>query len=482
MSEALSFVYHDEPPDEVEKKTIRHVAIYKSVETIGPNSFQFCERLMEVVFPKNGLESICTSAFEKCPALESVSLPCTVTHIGKYAFRQCLALSKVKLPQQDESITSTTLDIDTKAFEGCRSLCAVSFPESTGTVGYQAFANCTSLLAVEIPSTTKHHENKNTRIQFLRNVFQGCHQLVNVSIPMQMPLGTEKCFVMCSSLQKMCYPSCDFPEALIDRYYKLPLHNMCYHAAASTTKLQEFEAFVDGYDADKYNAVDRWGMTAYHILATSPNLQNDTTVEFFLQTLMDRYPLNVILQKDRNDKTMLDYLLLYKSAKSIPVFQMVVRRLLKIGMGDWGRLDWRNDISSLVESYGRNEVLAVEHRLHANATTTAEESDLSSASSTMDWDEMLQQRRASFDEMKRRLAIFGRKEVTSLMELSLWKMKIKSSEMMSRVDCRWSCGSDFVIAQVLGYLWHLRDDDDGGDDNSTESRPALEDGLLYLNL
>mmetsp|Transcript_44305 Transcript_44305/g.106731 ORF Transcript_44305/g.106731 Transcript_44305/m.106731 type:complete len:481 (+) Transcript_44305:78-1520(+) len=471
MTEALPFVYLYEPPKKEKKKTIRNVVIHKSVQTIHPNAFQNCHRLVEVDFAE-GLQIIHTVAFEKCTALESVSLPSTVTKIGKYAFRQCLSLSEVQLPRN-----GSTFDIEIKAFEGCRSLCAISFPSNNtgGTVGYAAFANCTSLLSVEIPT--------NSKMKFARNVFQGCHQLVNVSIPMQMPsttekCGTEKCFVTCASLQK-CYPACDFPEALIDRYFKLPLHSMCYHA--STTKLSDLKEFIkDKYNNKiiKYNAVDRWGMTAYHILATGAILRKD-----LLQTLMDRYPLQVILQKDRNGKTMLDYLLLYKSTKSIPVVQMVIRRLLKVGMGNWGLVDWRNDVLSLVEaSYNNNsgsrEVLEQHHRLYENAAATTEEveeeeeSSVSAGAGGADWEETLEQRSSSFHEITSRLAVFGRKEVTSLMELALWKMKIvnttTTASEMNRMGCRVSCGSEFVIPHVVGYLWH--------DDEPPSN------GLMYLNL
>ncbi|KAL3932137.1 MAG: hypothetical protein SGBAC_010989 [Bacillariaceae sp.] len=445
MSAAFPFIYLYEPPPNRNTKTrITHVVIHKSILTIAPNTFRKCERLVEVVFAE-GLESICTSAFEKCTSLESASLPSTVTIIGKYAFRRCSSLSEVRLPQD-----GTILDIDAQAFEGCQSLCGISFPESTKTVGYQAFANCVSLLGVEIPS--------NTKMKFARHVFQGCHKLANVSIPMSMPSFTEKTFVMCASLQK-CYPACDFPEALVDRNFKLPLHSMCYHA--SKTKLSDLRAFIEGYD--KYDAVDRWGMTAYHILVTSATLRND-----LLKELMDRYPLDAILQKDRNDKTMLDYLLLYKTNQSMPIFQMVLQRLLASGMGDWGLLEWRSDISSLVES----SYDAAAGVMQESDDDDDDDDDDDAAAGDLaltvtDWEETLKQRHSSFLEITNRLAVFGRKEVTSLMELASWKLKIKESEM-SRADSRLSCGSDFMISHVVEYLW------------PPDAEPS--DGLVYLNL
>jgi hypothetical protein len=55
------------------------------------------------------------------------------------------------------------------------------------------------------------------------------------------------------------------------------------------------------------------------------------------------------------------------------------------------------------------------------------------------------------------------KETTSLMELVLWKMNIDASstdngvvmEVDNRLECRTSCGADFVIEHVLPYLLPL---------------------------
>ena len=84
-----------------------------------------------------------------------------VTKIGKYAFCQCVNLSKVDCPNVSEisdyafssctSLTSVSFPVATNireyAFYGCSSLTSVSFPAAT-TIEYSAFAYCSSLTTV----------------------------------------------------------------------------------------------------------------------------------------------------------------------------------------------------------------------------------------------------------------------------------------------------------------------------------------------
>ena len=68
-----------------------------------------------------------------------------VTKIGKYAFCQCVNLSKVDCPNVSE--------ISDYAFSSCTSLTSVSFPAATA-IGSSAFYNCSSLTSVSFPAAT----------------------------------------------------------------------------------------------------------------------------------------------------------------------------------------------------------------------------------------------------------------------------------------------------------------------------------------
>ena len=102
-------------------------------------------------------------AFRECSGLTSVTIPNSVTTIGKCSFFLCSGLSSINIPNSVTSIgaeafgktglTSVTLpnnlvEIDHHMFSGCTSLTSVFIPSSVTTISLGAFKDCTSLAAV----------------------------------------------------------------------------------------------------------------------------------------------------------------------------------------------------------------------------------------------------------------------------------------------------------------------------------------------
>ena len=112
----------------------------------------------------------------------------SVTSIGDYAFEGCTSLEDITIPN---SVTS----IGNRAFYGCTSLTSVSIPNSVTSVGYDVFEGCTSLpvennvryadtWAVEVldkEQTSYTLRSNTTRLE--HNLFQGCSNLTNITIP-----------------------------------------------------------------------------------------------------------------------------------------------------------------------------------------------------------------------------------------------------------------------------------------------------------
>lgn len=92
------------------------------------------------VVVKNGTISIAEAAFRET-AVTSVSLPDTLTYIGKDAFNRCASLVTVNIP-------SSVNEIGTSAFTGCSALTSVSF--NAEIIGTSAFSSCDKLTTVNL--------------------------------------------------------------------------------------------------------------------------------------------------------------------------------------------------------------------------------------------------------------------------------------------------------------------------------------------
>ena len=85
-------------------------------------------------------------------------------------------------------------------FEGCTNLVSISIPDTVSQIGFSAFLNCTGLESVVIPEGITTIES---------NAFRGCSSLVEVTIPSTVTEIKQSGFDGCSSLAQV-----DLPEGL----------------------------------------------------------------------------------------------------------------------------------------------------------------------------------------------------------------------------------------------------------------------------
>lgn len=114
---------------------LKEVEIGNGVTSIGDKAFCGCSLMGKIDLPNN-LEYIGESAFEGCSSADfsEISIPSKVKRIYKKTFRHS-GLSKV-------SFAGNVIAIDEKAFEYCKELSVISLPASLSYIGRDAFLNC----------------------------------------------------------------------------------------------------------------------------------------------------------------------------------------------------------------------------------------------------------------------------------------------------------------------------------------------------
>lgn len=125
--------------------TIRtyHGAVYTAD---GKTLLYYPEAAEEYIFLP-GVEELSTGSMESCQ-METLTLPDTITEIGKLAFASCSNLTHIDLPSSLELIQDN-------AFGGCFALQEIEIPTGTKTISTEAFYNCLALEKAVIPSTVE---------------------------------------------------------------------------------------------------------------------------------------------------------------------------------------------------------------------------------------------------------------------------------------------------------------------------------------
>ena len=97
-----------------------------------------------------GVQMICHGEFSE-NKITTVTLPDTVTCIGKQAFLQCSQLVSLKF-------SNTLTRIEDHAFFDCRGLSSLTLPDTVTRIGKYAFGGCSGLVSVTLPRNLTHIE------------------------------------------------------------------------------------------------------------------------------------------------------------------------------------------------------------------------------------------------------------------------------------------------------------------------------------
>lgn len=129
-------------------------------------TFQNCTGLTEVTLP-NTLTMVGKFAFNGCTGLKSITIPNSIITIGNHAFSGCTGLKSITIPNSVTKIADSS-------FSGCTGLKNVTIPNSVTDLGESAFLNCAGLVSVALSENL-------TCINY--GTFKGCSGLIEVIIP-----------------------------------------------------------------------------------------------------------------------------------------------------------------------------------------------------------------------------------------------------------------------------------------------------------
>ena len=159
------------------------------VTSIGEKAFRDCISLTSITIP-NSVTSIKNGAFSSCSSLTSVTILDSVTSIEGWAFYNCSSLTSVEIPN---SVTT----IGESAFCSCSSLTSITIPDSVTSIGQGAFSWCSSLTSVTI---------LNSPISIGDYAFCNCSSLTSVTIPDSVTSIGHGAFAYCVSLTSITIP------------------------------------------------------------------------------------------------------------------------------------------------------------------------------------------------------------------------------------------------------------------------------------
>ena len=181
--------------------------------------------------------AIGNNAFRGCMNLTGVTIPNTVTNIGSFAFYQCYDLTSVDIPT---SVTRLEIDVF-----GCTGLTSVTIPNTVTYMGSEAFYKCSQLSQIKL---------SNAITSIAQRTFDGCTSLTEITIPASVTSIAIVAFRNCTALTRVTCLS-DVPCTLHDEGFDSSTYSNAtltvpsgsasdYQAASGWLNFTHFEEFT----------------------------------------------------------------------------------------------------------------------------------------------------------------------------------------------------------------------------------------------
>ena len=149
------------------KTTFTSITLPSTVTSIGKGAFDGCTALSSVNIP-SGVKRIEAETFFGCVELKNITIPYGVNFIGESAFQGC-GIYSIVIPCSVKAIRGS-------AFRSCTNLGSIVIPDSVTELG-NAFLSCTALKTVVIGSGIT---------SLGQATFDGCKAIETLTIPVEL--------------------------------------------------------------------------------------------------------------------------------------------------------------------------------------------------------------------------------------------------------------------------------------------------------
>ena len=177
----------DSPLYDIHHTKIHSVTIPQSVTSIGKDAFAQCRALQSLTID-DAATSIGDWAFDECYKLTTLSLGKKITTIGDYAFYDCRILNNVTIPQ---SVTS----IGDQAFGCCYGMDSFTIKDAATSIGEYAFWDCQKLETLSLGKNITTIGD---------DAFRSCYKLETITLPAGLA-SFGNCLIGCPAGRKWDY-------------------------------------------------------------------------------------------------------------------------------------------------------------------------------------------------------------------------------------------------------------------------------------
>ncbi len=289
--------------------SLNNLAIPSTVKNVGAHAFYNCDGIASVRF--SDLDSLlginfetlysnpiyyATNVYEAGSVVKDVTIPSSITEIGKNTFYGLKSLNSVTIP-------ATVTSIGSNAFYGCDNLASVTTADITAwattdfeneysnplyyadtflyngeavhnailtegitSIGDYAFANYIGLYSIKIPAGVT---------EIGQHAFYGCTGLSGVTLPASLTSIEEDAFYGCSNITNITMPTMDLlSNVSMATHTSNPLYNAAsayvYTPVNANISVAADTITIDGLDSNHYSNKD-YTETVY--LSTSKDAQ-----------------------------------------------------------------------------------------------------------------------------------------------------------------------------------------------------------------